>query len=470
MTASEPPQPSVSAPRAVITAIARRLKYSWQALMVGARDDEVGLSIPPLAFWPHYDSTLLTDSDGAPAPVAGYVFHTNYVASTGGRISFRICLRGLVATSGSIYVSINAVNHRGDALAPRTRRFSLARLARTGGELTVSTLGVFGNSYAVFGTLSDGITANAETIEIFVTGADSDGAHLARFEAAQRGFLADPGEGVLADVIVNRAPNLQTPISQMCTASQMAEPAYRKTCGWMGQAPTRHRKQWEFVYIVRALAYHGVLRKGARGVGFGVGVEPLASLFGALGCEIVATDLAAEDHRARVWTETEQLGSDLAQIYHPELCPKDVFLKRVSFRTADMNAIPADLTGFDFTWSSCAYEHLGSIEAGLAFFENSLRCLKPGGIAVHTTELNLSSNDRTLDHGTTVSFRRRDFVELARRLIARGHEVMPITFDSGDAELDRMIDLPPYSNDPHLKLALLRWVSTSFGMIVRKAA
>ncbi len=47
---------------------------------------------------------------------------------------------------------------------------------------------------------------------------------------------------------------------------------------------------------------------------------------------------------------------------------------------------------------------------------------------------------------------------------------MPITFDSGDAELDRMIDLPPYSNDPHLKLALLRWVSTSFGMIVRKAA
>jgi hypothetical protein len=133
-----------------------------------------------------------------------------------------------------------------------------------------------------------------------------------------------------------------------------------------------------------------------------------------------------------------------------------------------MNAIPADLVDFNFTWSSCAYEHLGSIEAGLTFFENSLKCLAPGGIAVHTTELNLSSNSSTLDKGGTVIFRRRDFETLAERLLAQGHEVMPITFDSGDTDLDRFIDLPPYSSDPHLKLQLLRWVSTSFGMIVRK--
>src|SRR5690606_12654777 len=105
---------------------------------------------------------------------------------------------------------------------------------------------------------------------------------------------------------------------------------------------------------------------------------------------------------------------------------------------------------------------------GLAFFENSLKCLAPGGIAVHTTELNLSSNGSTLDKGGTVLFRRRDFETLAERLLAQGHEVMPITFDSGDSDLDRVIDLPPYSSDPHLKLQLLRWVSTSFGMIVRK--
>ncbi|MDB5687004.1 MAG: class SAM-dependent methyltransferase, partial [Rhizorhabdus sp.] len=122
----------------------------------------------------------------------------------------------------------------------------------------------------------------------------------------------------------------------------------------------------------------------------------------------------------------------------------------------------------DFTWSSCAYEHLGSIENGLAFFENSLKCLRPGGIAVHTTELNLSSNEDTLDNRGTVIFRRRDFEELTRRLVAQGHEVIPITFDTGDTELDQVIDMPPYSGDAHLKIALLRWVTTSFGMIVRK--
>jgi len=76
----------------------------------------------------------------------------------------------------------------------------------------------------------------------------------------------------------------------------------------------------------------------------------------------------------------------------------------------------------------------------------------------------------TLDRNDTVIFRRRDFEALAERLIAEGHEVIPMNFDSGDSELDRMIDLPPYSNDPHLKLQLMRWVTTSFGLVVRKKA
>ena len=37
------------------------------------------------------------------------------------------------------------------------------------------------------------------------------------------------------------------------------------------------------------------------------------------------------------------------------------------------------------------------VEAGLRFLEDSLDCLKPGGVAVHTTELNLSSNEETME-------------------------------------------------------------------------
>ncbi|RYD94276.1 MAG: class I SAM-dependent methyltransferase, partial [Sphingomonadales bacterium] len=253
-----------------------------------------------------------------------------------------------------------------------------------------------------------------------------------------------------------------------CTAAQMSEPVYAEWCHRLGTIPWSHRKQWEFIFIARALEYYGALRDGSRGLGFGVGVEPMPSVFAAAGCHVLATDLPAQDDRALVWNATDQLGTSLRQIHQPQLCPEDIFYERVSYRAVDMNAIPADLVDFDFTWSSCAYEHLGSIKAGLAFFENSIACLKPGGIAVHTTELNLSSNSDTLDHSSTVIFRRRDFEALAERLVSQGHDVIPITFDSGQTELDRFIDLPPYSQDSHLRLALLRWVATSFGMIVRK--
>ena len=47
--------------------------------------------------------------------------------------------------------------------------------------------------------------------------------------------------------------------------------------------------------------------------------------------------------------------------------------RRVSFRAVDMNTIAADLTDFDFCWSSCCFEHLGSIDHGLQFIHNTMR-------------------------------------------------------------------------------------------------
>jgi hypothetical protein len=63
---------------------------------------------------------------------------------------------------------------------------------------------------------------------------------------------------------------------------------------------------------------------------------------------------------------------------------------------------------YDFLWSSCALEHLGSLDAGLDFVVNAMDLLKPGGTAIHTTEFNLSSDDETLTSGPCVIYRRRD--------------------------------------------------------------
>ena len=98
-----------------------------------------------------------------------------------------------------------------------------------------------------------------------------------------------------------------------------------------------------------------------------------------------------------------------------------------------------------------------------------MRCLKPGGIAVHTTEFNCSSNDATLTEGGTVLFRRRDFEEIAKRLRADGHQI-DLDFTAGSLPADRHVDLPPYEQNVHLKLMYDQYVISSFGIVVQAAS
>ena len=229
-----------------------------------------------------------------------------------------------------------------------------------------------------------------------------------------------------------------------------------------------HRKVWEFVFICQALWERGAIRPAARGLGFGVGQEPLAALFAAEDCQIVATDLPAEGAFRAGWSSTNQHAAGLEALRKPLICDDDRFTRNVEFRFADMNQPPTDLTAFDFCWSACAFEHLGSIENGLRFIERIVDCLKPGGWAVHTTEFNLSSNDQTVDHAATVLFRRKDMEALAARLAAKGHIVAPFDFEPGLAPLDQYIDVAPYRLEPHLKIALEGYATTSFGLIVQR--
>ena len=146
-----------------------------------------------------------------------------------------------------------------------------------------------------------------------------------------------------------------------------------------------------------------------------------------------------------------------------------------------MNDIPADLTGYDFCWSLCALEHLGSIDCGLAFIENSLKTLRPGGTAVHSMEFNIDPNGPTIDNWPTVFFQRKHMEALAERLGAAGHRVAALDFHLGDKPLDHFIDVPPWGNyakghlsdwlgQPcHLKVAADGFVVSCFGVIVTKS-
>lgn len=232
-----------------------------------------------------------------------------------------------------------------------------------------------------------------------------------------------------------------------------------------------HRKQWEFVYICQALYERGLLIAGKRGVGFGVGTECLPAVFASYGCEILATDLSGEDATNEGWKQTAQNMDvdDLKALNKYGLCEEEKFFNLVRTRNVDMNDIPVDIEGYDFCWSACALEHLGSIQHGLDFIENSLRVLKQGGVAVHTTEFNLSSEGKTFESPIYSLYRRCDIENLVNRLEANGHSVEPLDFHKGTSVLDNFIDLPPYSSkDMHLRLELQGFPCTSIGLIIRK--
>jgi SAM-dependent methyltransferase len=266
-----------------------------------------------------------------------------------------------------------------------------------------------------------------------------------------------PGSQVFSRSLLCRQDSFQTPYFSYWTETLGCELRY-------------HRKLWEFVYICQALYERGLIKEGMRGLGFGVGEEPLTAYFACQGCRITGTDMATDAAVQAGWTLTDQHAAGKEALRKPWLCADKLFDANVEFRACDMNAIPDDLTGYDFCWSACALEHLGSIEQGLAFIERSLDCLRPGGFAIHTTEYNLSSNADTVSEGGTVLFRRRDLEELHQRLAAKGHTMAPLDLDPGYGEIDRYIDVAPYRDEPHLKLALRGYAATSVGIIIQKAS
>ncbi len=260
------------------------------------------------------------------------------------------------------------------------------------------------------------------------------------------------------------------PTSTGCREEDFRQPWFAYWTDRMQERLRYHRKLWEFVYICQALYERGCLQPGKSGLGFGVGEEILPALFAASGCAVLATDQEADAAVHTGWTATAQHAAGKHALPRRGVCDEAIFEERVDFRAVDMNAIPDDIGAFDFCWSACALEHLGSIDKGLAFIENSVACLNPGGFAVHTTEFNISSNGHTLADGHTVLFRRRDFEAFAERMASMGHEVAPFDFSPGFGVMDNFIDAPPYMAEPHLKLALAGYACTSFGIVVRKKA
>lgn len=256
-------------------------------------------------------------------------------------------------------------------------------------------------------------------------------------------------------------PTLAQPVSQLCTQSQCEEQIYYEWCRVLGLPNFIHRKWWEFVYLARAFGRAGLLKPGKCGIGFGVGQEPLPKYFVDYRVAVTATDLPNGETSA--WAKSDQW-ANAAQGWPVG----------VTFRAVDMNAIPPDLRRgeFDFAWSACALDHLGTLQHGLDFIRASLECVKPGGVVAHTTEFNLTSDMQTLETGPVVLYREHDLTAFCAEMNARGH-TMALDLTRGDGPYDGRPEVEPHpegTRPPHLCVAIGGFITTSVGLTIRKAA
>jgi len=231
-----------------------------------------------------------------------------------------------------------------------------------------------------------------------------------------------------------------------------------------------NRKAWEWVYIIQALSERGMLSPGKRGLGFAVGSEPLVSFFASNDVTITATDLDLSNEQTQYWSSTNQHVKELSQLLIPEICDIKMFKRNVSFAPVDMNCIPNTLKGFDFCWSSCAFEHLGSEKNGEAFILNTLNTLKPGGVSVHTTEFNLTTDKSYQlqgDNPYTTVFGKSFFEGLYNKIVETGGCFAPLDFRLGNhPDEDYIYNWEGTRN--HFKLVLGEVIATSIGIIIIK--
>ncbi len=217
----------------------------------------------------------------------------------------------------------------------------------------------------------------------------------------------------------------------------------KQTPSGKGKFALKANKFWQNAVMVEALHERGVLKSGKKCIGFGVGKERLPALFASIDIKVTATDQDFTKEKAKQWNN-DQLAQGAFSLNEDNICDNAKFDKNVEFLPLDMKSIAKRFySKYDFLWSNCALGHLGSINSGLKFIEDSLKCLKPGGWAVHTTEINIVSNNETVSDGPTVIFRLGDIYELCKKLSKQGVLCSPFLLTNGESKQDQIVSLDP---------------------------
>lgn len=236
------------------------------------------------------------------------------------------------------------------------------------------------------------------------------------------------------------------------------------------EQPRFHGKQWQWASILRqarlASTDESVEGRQPVAIGFGVGTEPIPALLAKWGFKVTASDYF-DGPDSQEWAKTNQMVQNYSAsaLNDRQICPDNVFDSNVELINLDMNCIPKSWHGTaDFIWSTCALGHIGGYQKGLEFILQSAKTLRPGGVAVHTTEVVVDDKD-CLDSPGLSLYRRHDIWVTLQQLKAQGFSVPEHFFDPGKGLFDELLSPEPNHPDPHIKIEILGREIYNFSII-----
>jgi SAM-dependent methyltransferase len=266
------------------------------------------------------------------------------------------------------------------------------------------------------------------------------------------------------------------PLSKLCDAADWFDPEFDRIVRTeLAEEPRLHRKQWEFAQIFRALQSVGVLNGTSRGLSMGGGMERLLYAVVRHTGHLTVTDLYEADSS---WNEARLEDPDCAV---KAAAPFPVDRDRLSARRMDMRELTFPSGSFDFCYSSCAIEHIGTYDDFVRHLEETRRVLKDDGVYVLTTEFHYGEEVIPAPHNYYFSAAFLEELVRASSFAVCGvvdgtlrphvfNRPVPVNLgdlcaDAADPVTDVLLN-----TSPHLQLLTSGLPFTSMCLVLRKAA
>jgi len=159
--------------------------------------------------------------------------------------------------------------------------------------------------------------------------------------------------------------------------------------GYQRDEQRRHRKAWEWVQGLYGLKRLGFLHDQTRALGVGAGKEHVLYYLANHVKQVIATDIYGD-----VLYKDESAPQDM--LTHPQkYAPFPYRHDRLLVRRMNGRKLSFEPNSFDVVFSFSSIEHFGGHSAATEAVREMERVLRPGGVAVLSTELILNGQQRT---------------------------------------------------------------------------